>query len=313
MTSPITEIAFARLSAPDLGVMQQFLEDFGFVLVHRDNKRIYMRGTGESPFIHVTELGDPGTISFAYTAEDESVLHDFVKRGAARSVDEIDEPGGGKRVILKDPNGFSVEVVYGREKTAPLPPLSRVRASDGASTRCEPSRIRRISHGVLATPRLKETIGWFQSTFDLIHTDEIYIGSPENQLGMFSRLNRGEHVVDHHIIFVVKNPSPGSHHTSWEVDDVDEIFVGHDFLKRTGRYEHIRGIGRHALGCQIFDYWMSPFEQMHEHWKGLEHMTAASNFSRHRVDSNMGHDHGEKPTPRFSKHSSAFVRRPVAA
>lgn len=309
MTSPIKEITYARLSAPDLGVMQQFLEDFGMVLVHRDRKKLYMRGTGDAPFIHVTELGDPGTVAFGYTANDESVLHEFVKSGLAKSVDSIDEPGGGQRVVLTDPNGFEIEIVHGREKIEPLEPLTRIRSSDGASTRCEPSRVKRIAHGVLATPLLDETIDWFKETLQLIHTDEIYIGTPDNRLGMFSRLDRGEEIVDHHIVFVVKNRNPGSHHTSWEVDDVDEIFVGHDFLKRTGKYEHIRGIGRHALGCQIFDYWMSPYEQMHEHWKGLEHMTADSNFSRHRVDSNMGHDHGEKPTPRFSQHSSTIVAR----
>lgn len=309
MTSPITGIAYARLSAPDLDVMQEFLEDFGMVKVHRDAKRLYMRGTGDSPFIHVTELGEPGTIAYAYEAADESVLRDFVASGAASGVEEIDEPGGGRRVVLTDPNGLSVEVVSGRARAAPLPPRVDVRGADGPSIRLAPSRVRRMSHGVIATPKLNETIDWFNSTFRLIQTDELYIGAPENRLGMFSRLDQGERLVDHHIIFIVRNEKAGGHHTSWEVDHVDEIFVGHDFLRRRGKYEHIRGIGRHALGCQIFDYWMSPFEQMHEHWSTSEQMNARSGFNQHRVDANMGHDHGEKPTPRFSKHASAFVGR----
>lgn len=309
MTSPISGIAYARLSAPDLDVMQQWLEDFGLIMVHRDDKRLYMRGTGDEPFIHVTELGDPGTIAFGYNAVDESVLHDFVAKGAAKSVDSIDEPGGGKRVVLTDPNGFEVEIVSGRERIVTLPPKAGIRSSSGASKRLEPSRVMHMAHGVIATPKLDETIEWFQQTFALIHTDELYVGDPDNRLGMFSRLDFGKDPVDHHIVFVLKNQKAGSHHTSWEVEDIDEIYVGHDFLKRTQRYEHIRGIGRHALGCQIFDYWMSPFEQMHEHWKSSERMNADSNFNIHRVDSSMGHDYGEKPTPRFSKHSSPFVPR----
>lgn len=310
MTSPITGIAYARLSAPDLDVMQQFLEDFGMIKVHRDSKRLYMRGTGDAPFIHVTELGEPGTIGYGYEAADESVLRDFVASGAASGIEAIDEPGGGKRVVLTDPNGLSVEIVCGRQKVQPLPPRVEVRAAESPSIRLAPSRVRRMAHGVIATPKLNDTIEWFQKTFKLIHTDELYVGTPENRLGMFSRLDKGDELVHHHIIFVVRNEKAGSHHTSWEVDHVDEIFVGHDYLKRTGRYEHVRGIGRHALGCQIFDYWMSPYEQMHEHWSTSEYMTARSAFNRHRVDANMGHDHGEKPTPRFSKHASPFLPRP---
>ena len=60
MTSPIRGIAYARLSAPDFGVMQEFLQQFGLIKVHRDSHRLYMRGTEESPFIHVTERGDRG-------------------------------------------------------------------------------------------------------------------------------------------------------------------------------------------------------------------------------------------------------------
>src|SRR5689334_12561887 len=106
MTSPITGIAYVRLSAPDLDVMQDFLENFGLVKVHRDSKRLFMRGIDTSPFIHVTELGPPGTISFAYDAVDESALHDFVKSGQAKAVEHIDEPGGGTRVILSAPDNF---------------------------------------------------------------------------------------------------------------------------------------------------------------------------------------------------------------
>jgi catechol 2,3-dioxygenase-like lactoylglutathione lyase family enzyme len=311
MTSPITAIAYPRLSAPDLDKQQQFLEDFGLVKVHRDARRLFMRGIGEQPVIHVTEVGPPGTIAFAYDAVDESVLHDFVKSGAARSVDELDEPGGGKRVILTDPNGFEIEILSGREKVAPLVPRERVRSTAGASVRRGPSRIRRVSHGVLATPRLDETLDWYHNTLKLIPSDEIYAGTPDNRLGVFSRVDRGDEPVDHHISFIVRHAESGAHHVSFEVELPDDIFMGHDYLQRLGKYEHVRGISRHALGSQLFDYWMGPFEQMHEHWIATEFMTAGSAFGSHRVDSDMAHDHGDNVTPRFSKHVSPFVKRPA--
>ena len=309
MTSPIKAISYARLSAPDLDVMQQFLEDFGLVKVHRDAQRLYMRGTGNDPFIHVTELGEAGTIAFGYEAVDESVLHDLVKSGAARAVESIDEPGGGKRVVLAAPDGFEIEVVSGRAAPPPLPAREFVRGPQGASIRRGPSRIRRVSHGVLTTPRLPEVADWYHRMLGLIPSDEIYAVTPENRLGIFSRLDHGDDPVDHHVIFVVRHPKPGAHHVSFEVENADDIFMGHDYLQRLGKYEHIRGISRHALGAQLFDYWMSPFEQIHEHWISSEQMTSRSGFGSHRVDSDMAHDHGDKVTPRFSQHASPFVRR----
>lgn len=308
MGSPITGIAYARLRAPDLGAMQDFLEAFGLVKVHRDDERLYMRGIDEQPFIHVTELGEAGTIAFGYEAVDESVLHDFVKSGDAKSVEQIDEPGGGKRVILAAPDGFEIEIVSGREKVAPMPPREDVRGKD-ASVRRGPSRVRRVTHGVVTSPHLEETVAWYHSKLKLLPSDEIYAGTPENRLGVFSRLDRGDQPVDHHISFVVRHGSAGAHHVSFEVEKCDDIFMGHDYLQRLGKYEHIRGINRHALGSQLFDYWMSPFEQIHEHWTSLEQMNAQSGFGSHRVDSNMAHDHGDNVTPRFSKHSSPFVPR----
>jgi hypothetical protein len=309
MTSPISGISYGRLSAPDLGVMQQFLEDFGLVTVHRDAKRLYMRGTGDAPFIHVTELGEAGTVAFGYEAVDESVLHDFVKSGAARSVDPIDEPGGGKRVILAAPDGFEIEIVSGREVAPPLPPREYVRGPQGASIRRGPSRVRRVSHGVVTSPQIQQTLDWYHATLGLIPSDEIYAGTPDNRLGVFSRLDHGDQPVDHHVIFVVRHQKAGAHHLSFEVENADDIFMGHDYLQRLGRYEHIRGISRHALGAQLFDYWMSPFEQIHEHWISSEHMTVRSAFGSHRVDSDMAHDHGDKVTPRFAQHASPFTRR----
>jgi hypothetical protein len=128
---------------------------------------------------------------------------------------------------------------------------------------------------------------------------------------VFSRLNHGDAPVDHHVVFIIRHPSAGAHHVSFEVENADDIFKGYDYLQRLGKYEHIRGISRHALGSQIFDYWMSPFEQIHEHWMSTEQLNARSGFGSHRVDSDMAHDHGDNVTPRFSKHSSPFVRRLV--
>ena len=53
-------------------------------------------------------------------------------------------------------------------------------------------------------------------------------------------------------------------HVSYEMVDIDDVFMGHEILDKKG-YELEWGIGRHYQGSQIFDYWRSPFGQIHEH------------------------------------------------
>src|ERR1043166_7944255 len=107
-----TDMAWGRLRSPDLDRMEEFLTRFGMVRAHRTPTALYMRGTDPHHHIHVNEKGDPKVLGFAYSASSE----DFLKRAApapgASGNETIDEPGGGKRVRLKEPNGYTTEAVY---------------------------------------------------------------------------------------------------------------------------------------------------------------------------------------------------------
>jgi catechol 2,3-dioxygenase-like lactoylglutathione lyase family enzyme len=313
MTSIVSSIAFVRLSAPDLGRMEEYLTDFGMAKVHRDDKRLYMRGLGDNPYLHVTELGEPGAIGQAYHVDDVDVLKDLVKKGMASAVEDLDGPGGGKRVRLADPDGCVVELVAGREKAAPLPNRAMVRAPDGASRIVGPARVMRIAHTACQALDVRKTIKWYQDTLGMIPTDELYVGTEDNTLGQFNRVDRGDELVDHHIIFIMRGKGfAGLHHASFEVETVDDIFFGNNHLE-WAQSDHVRGIGRHALGSQIFDYWMSPFGQMHEHWSSSEKMVSNSGFNRIKIGEGMEHDTGEKPPERFTKQASPYLGWPAGA
>lgn len=309
MTSLISGMAFVRLSAPNLDIMEAFLLDFGMVTAHRDKNRLYMRGIGDTPYLHITERGEAGVISYGYNVDSVEVLHDLVARGDAKAIDALDGPGGGYRVRLTDPDGCQVELVAGRTPVAPLPPRARVRGADGISRVEGPARIMRIVHTAVATPDPRRTLSWYQQRLGLRPTDELYIGTQDNLLGQFDRVDRGDELVDHHIIFVFSGARAGMHHVSFEVETVDDIFFGFNHLEHK-KYDHVRGIGRHALGSQIFDYWMSPFEQMHEHWISSEKMNAASATNYIQIGAGMQHDTGEKPPERFVKQATPYITTP---
>ncbi len=44
------------------------------------------------------------------------------------------------------------------------------------------------------------------------------------------------------------------HHVAFEVQDIDTVFMGHEWMRSTTHRPHW-GVGRHVLGSQVFDYW----------------------------------------------------------
>ncbi|HEX9464883.1 MAG TPA: catechol 2,3-dioxygenase [Alphaproteobacteria bacterium] len=285
-TVKIGDIAFGRLRAPDLDVMEEFLTEFGMFRSARTDTALYMRGTAPSHHIHVTEKGQPGFVSVAFRLESEDDLKALAALPGASGIEGIDEPGGGKRVRLRDPfNGFLIEAVHGIAAPAllsvgdrPLNWSAEVLKTVGDPRRLQfgPSRVKRISHTVFSTPRLTETLAWFRQTFGLLCTDEFYVGERSNVVGSFNRLDRGNEPVDHHVLNCYHGPTAGLQHLSFEVQDIDDLFIGHNHLKRIGKYEHLRGVGYHVPGGQVYDYWLNPWGQMHEHWLTTRRFTAAS-------------------------------------
>jgi catechol 2,3-dioxygenase-like lactoylglutathione lyase family enzyme len=128
-----------------------------------------------------------------------------------------------------------------------------------------PSNVKRIGHGVLNTPKFRETVDWFRDTLGFICSDDVFEGDQHNLIGSFNRLDRGDAYVDHHVFFVLNHEKTGLNHISFEVQDIDDVCIGHDYLQQHG-YEHMWGIGRHVLGSQVYDYWSDPWGRVHEHW-----------------------------------------------
>ena len=286
----VRDIAYGRLRAPDLSSMEEFLTNFGLTLSERTPKALYMRGTDCAHHIHVTELGDPRLIGVAYEADSEEDLERLSRLEGATTVESIDEPGGGRRVRLTEPNGYEVEVVHG---IAPLQPIhvERQPSNSGAEPLRRagvlyrpldgPTPVKRIAHFVLSTPRVRETARWFQQTLGLIPTDEVYLGGQDGELfGSFCRADRDQEYVDHHAFFCIKNDIAGLNHLSFEVPDIDAVFIDHEYLHSLGKYEHLWGVGRHLLGSQVFDYWADPWGRIHEHWADGDRLNATATTAK---------------------------------
>jgi catechol 2,3-dioxygenase-like lactoylglutathione lyase family enzyme len=277
----VREVGFVRFAVPDLDAMATFLTEFGLVVAERGPERLYMRGVGSTPFLHVTERGEPGFRGVAFEASSETDLETLAATEGVPVV-ALDGPGGGHGVRLRDPDGFLVEVVAGREPAAEIPtrapePSNSVRERRRINLLKRvgqgPAHVRRIGHCVLNVADFRRSEAWYKERFGFITSDEIE-AAPTKAIGAFLRCDRGAQPTDHHTLFLIQTPEPGFNHAAFEVLDFDDLMRGNAHLRAAAR-EHDWGVGRHFLGSQIFDYWRDPWGQVLEHWTDGDLLDAA--------------------------------------
>ena len=277
------ELAYVRLRSPDLEKSERFLLDFGFQTVERNPEILYARGTDAAPPCQIVELGDTKTLGFGFLVDDSEDLVTAAQLEGASAIEPSGLPGGGQRVRLTDPHGYAVDLLHGIE---PLPEIKvqhqvvnigsdRLRRAGTFYRRPQgPARIKRIGHVVLGTTDLKGTLAWYRETLGFISSDDVYVGSPDNLLASFNRLQRGQEYVDHHVFLAAQSKFNGLNHMGFEVQDHDDVMFGHEHLTRAGLYKHVWGIGRHVLGSQIFDTWWDPWERGYEFWTDTDVLNA---------------------------------------
>lgn len=300
----IEDIAFVRFRAPDLDAMKGFLGEFGFAGAAREGEVLYARGAGPSPFLHATQMGEPGFAGIAFKAGSVADLETLAaSEGAA--IARLDAPGGGRVVRLRDPDGFSVEVVAGQTPAETLPLPERAVTNDGWEERRTdltkriapgPAHVQRLGHAVLNVTDFRVSEAWYKRLFGLITSDEIAIPGLPAPIGAFLRCDRGEIPTDHHTLFLVGAGKPKFNHAAFEVADFDDLMVGHEWLKAKGR-DHEWGIGRHILGSQIFDYWRDPWGHALEHWTDGDRMSARWGSNTASFDELIGTQWGPQAPP----------------
>lgn len=277
------DFLWGRLRSPDLDQAEEFLTAFGLVRAARTKDKLFMRGTDPVHHIHVTERGPSKFLGFGYLVASEDDLKKAATAPGASGIEQIDEPGGGKRVRLTDPQGYQIELVHGMENVPKLPVRKTVmnwgeekkrRAGELCRLPKGPAQVKRIGHGVVMSTDIASTLKWYRETLGFLISDDVYEGDKANLIGSFNRLDRGDDYVDHHVFFCLAGPKNGLNHLSFEVRDLDDVMLGQAHLKEAGKYKHVWGVGRHVLGSQIYDYWYDPWGRVHEHWTDTDVLNA---------------------------------------
>jgi len=271
----IRDIAYARFRAPDLDLMERFLTDFGFTISARRDNTLYARGTDPAPYVHVTEQGAPGFLGLGFETESAEDLQALAEQEGL-AVEEIPALAGGQRVRMLDPNGYQIDAVFGRAAADPIPVAPAELRNCGSERRRFGARrqlregtpqLKRMGHAGLLVRDFRESEAWYKARFGLLASDEIFIGDPSRVIAAFLRCDRGATYTDHHTLVLIAPPdgATGLDHVSFEVEDIDDVMIGHEHLQQAG-YKHKMGAGRHILGSQVYDYWHDPWGHVLEHY-----------------------------------------------
>lgn len=289
------DLAYVRMTAPDVEEQSRFLQDFGLADLgwHRDAR--LFASANEAPFCYIIEQGAASFKGLGLWVDSIDTLGAIAAKEGAE-IAPIALPGGGSHVRMIDPDGFEIDAVAGQTFSPRASAVAtaswnenggRERVDAFRRTQKGPSHVLRLGHIGLAVTDFKRSERWYKERFGLLTTEE-FEAEPGKPLGSFMRLDRGAEPTDHHTIVLVESPTGARlRHIAFEVAGLDDLMAGREYLTQHGYKPHW-GVGRHIFGSQIFDYWFDPYGREHEHWTDGDQLTAAISPRLVSMDEVMG-------------------------
>jgi catechol 2,3-dioxygenase-like lactoylglutathione lyase family enzyme len=152
-----------------------------------------------------------------------------------------------------------------RQKPALWPgfngPGATVRATKRAPgvLRVGPVRPRKLGHVVVGSTDQESSHRFFTEGIGFKVSDRI------PGVAAFMRCS-----TDHHNVMIQRAPVTMLHHTSWQVEDVDEIGRGATALLDKDPGRHVWGLGRHHVGSNFFWYFKDPAGNFSEYYSDMD-------------------------------------------
>lgn len=126
-------------------------------------------------------------------------------------------------------------------------------------SRTDRVRPRKLGHAVIGSTDLETTMRFFTEGLGFKVSD--YMGDN----AAFLRCS-----VEHHNVLVMAAPVDFLHHTSWQVDDIDDVGRGAHAMLEGNPERHIWGLGRHFAGANFFWYLKDPAGNFSEYYSDMD-------------------------------------------
>lgn len=154
-----------------------------------------------------------------------------------------------------------------------------------------PIRPRKLGHVVIGSTDYLETRRFFIDGLGFKVSDHI------KGHGTFMRCS-----TDHHNVLVLGAPVKFLHHTSWQVDDVDDVGRGAMAMLEDHPERHVWGLGRHHAGANFFWYLKDPAGNFSEYYADMDCIPEDSLWTPEDLEGAKGlFNWGPPPPPSFLK------------
>jgi len=264
-------LAEMTLGVPRVDETRAFYEQFGLT---ETSPGVFASADGGEQ-LRIVERPYRQLVEYALSAADPDDV-ERVRAAASRTgVDVTDEVDGG--ISLAEPVvGIRARVTV-REPIQSKPYESALMNLPGNTPRpgerapaifdVGPAQPRRLGHVLYTTPDLDASMGFL--------TDVLGFKLSDSSPGIIAFLRCSE---DHHNVGLISSPVPFFHHSSWQVNDLDEIGKGAQNLLATDPTRNVWGLGRHFLGSNLFWYFRDPAGNYAEYFADLDQIPAAAEW-----------------------------------
>ena len=148
---------------------------------------------------------------------------------------------------------------------------------------------RKLGHAVVGSADHEATEAFFTAGLGFKISDRI------KGAGAFLRCS-----TDHHNVLVLGAPVSFLHHTSWQVDDVDEIGRGACAMLAGHPERHVWGLGRHYGGSNFFWYLKDPAGNFSEYYSDMDCIVDDQLWTPEDLEGARGlYSWGPPPPPSF--------------
>lgn len=249
------------MRGPGIQATLPFYEkNWGLDLAHQDNRTVYLRGTGDEPFIYGLKDDPVYGIEYVHFAmPDRASMDALHAQVVARGGFALGVPAvfidafGGYGFEMLDPDErrlrFRCDVATGKEADDPMRP-------------------RKVSHVVLNTTDMEGTQEFYSRVLGFCVSDY-----SADQM-VFLRCS-----TDHHSIALVRAHYPSVNHVAFELPTINGFMRSIGRMKQNGQVP-TWGPGRHGPGDNPFAYFVSPSGFVIEFTSELQQIDEANHVSQ---------------------------------
>lgn len=216
----VKSLGFVHYQHPDLEIALKFFQDFGLIEEDRRPTQAFLRGNGSQPYVYLAEKSPDHSRHFIGAYWNVCTLKDLENAATlpeAARIQDIDGPGGGQVVRVKDPHGFVVGFLHGQIlRTSPNDPLQleldtngghlnsateKLRKGPTRRFKNGPSPIYKLGHYGIGVPKAsyEETTNWYRTVLNLKPTDAIFDPKTNEEITCFNHIDLGQEFTDHHV------------------------------------------------------------------------------------------------------------------